>query len=254
MKVAYCFYGQPRRIDEGFAIVEKFMKKNPDIHIDFFYHTWFSKDISTNVYDASPWRGLDTNDLLIQPDSINKLNTLYAPKAYQVDEPKKFNSTIESIKESILYKITPDKYIQNLNNTLSQLYSIQQACNVLQTYIQNSGIQYDYIILSRFDFRKEIEIQLHMLTNTMLYLSNIQESIKHFGAYYISNYEIFLNITNTFDNLINLINNTELITVFSQLTGISANLNVEQIISMNYLFFYKNYENINFTPLIPNFI
>jgi len=254
IRVAYCFYGQPRKIEEGFAIVQKFMNNNPDILIDFFYHTWFIKNPSGKPYDASPWRQFDRDELLIQPDSIERLNELYRPCGYQVDEPIQFDLTKEQLHESILYKITPGLYIQNLNNTLSQLYSMQQVRGILQQYVNDTGTTYQYVILSRFDFRKEVEIRMNCLTETRLYVSNLQENIKCFCAHYISNYDIFLNISNVFDNLTNLINNTELLDIFKQHNGIDSNLNVETIIAMNYLFYYKHYAQVEFTHLIPNFV
>jgi hypothetical protein len=254
IRIAYCLYGQPRRIEEGFAIVQKFQQDNPDVQIDFFYHTWFIPNTSNRLYEASPWRPLGRDDLLIRPDAIEKLNSMYMPKAYQVDEPIQFDKTITQLYDSILYKHTPTSYITNLNNVLSQIYSMQQVRKVLQNYSKETGTTYQYVILSRFDFLKEIKIRINSLRNDILYVSNTTEKHKCLGAFYLSNYDIFLNVANVFDNLPNIVNNTELMQLIKGLHIFECNLNAENIITTNYLFYYRNHRNIEFTHLIPNFV
>ena len=41
VRVAYCFYGQPRRVEEGYTTVESLIRRHPDVQFDFFYHTWY---------------------------------------------------------------------------------------------------------------------------------------------------------------------------------------------------------------------
>ena len=37
VKIAYCLYGQPRNLEEGYKTISKFVE---NYDVDFYYHTW----------------------------------------------------------------------------------------------------------------------------------------------------------------------------------------------------------------------
>lgn len=251
--VAYCFYGQPRRLEEGYTVVQSLISRHPDIQFDFFYHTWYDSTKSVQEYEASPWRHLGAKDLSVSSDVLDRIHKLYLPKSSAYSVPIQFE--LSTIKESLLYMktIEPNKVV-NINNFLSQLYSIQQVRNVVFEYVQKTNTAYDFVVLSRFDFLNPISINFHTLDTNKMYVSNIFESRKVFCNYAIYNYTTFLNHANIYDNLCNLINNQELCIVFRTITNTECHLNPEEIKLMNYLYYYTDNKNIEYTNLIPNFI
>ena len=69
-----------------------------------------------------------------------------------------------------------------------------------------------------------------------------------------SNYSTFLNHANIYNNLNNLLNNYEVCALFKAITLTECHLNPEEIKLMNYLYYYTDNKNIEFTNMIPNFI
>jgi hypothetical protein len=252
VRVAYCFYGQPRRVEDGYTIVQSLMSHHPDVQFDFFYHTWYDDSKSIQEYEASPWRHLGAKDLSINSGVLDRINTLYLPTSSAYSAPIQFD--LSGITESLLYTKTASYKLPNINNFLSQLYSIQQVRNTVYDYVQKTNTSYEFVVLSRFDFLNHISINFHTLDTNKMYVSNLIAGRKLFCNYAIYNYSTFLNHANIYDNLKNLINNQDLCTLFKAITGTECHLNPEEIKLMNYLYYYTDYTNIEFTDLIPNFI
>ncbi|NDB85510.1 MAG: hypothetical protein EB127_22830, partial [Alphaproteobacteria bacterium] len=227
VRVAYCFYGQPRRLEEGYTTVQSLMSRHSDVQFDFFYHTWYDSSKSIQKYEASPWRHLGTKDLTIGSDILNRINTLYVPKSSVYSPPIEFD--LSGVKESLLYKNTKSYKLPNINNVLSQLYSIQQVRNAVFDYVQKTNIAYDFVVLSRFDFLRPITINFHTLDNTKMFVSDQIANRKLFCNYAISNYSTFLNHANIYNNLNNLLNNYEVCALFKAITLTECHLNPEEI-------------------------
>ena len=119
MKVAFCLYGQPRMLDEGYKYIQAFMNNNKDVEFDFFYHTWYIKttDDTPLYYESAPWRNISINELIIKKDIINRINELYKPKVSCYDPPMHFDSIINP---SIIYENTKkfDNIQYNISNSL----------------------------------------------------------------------------------------------------------------------------------------
>ena len=249
VRVAYCFYGQPRRVEEGYTTVESLIRRHPDVQFDFFYHTWYDSSKPIQEYVASPWRDLGAKELSISSDVLGRLHEVYVPKASTYSTPIQFD--LSGIKGSLLYTNTESRKLPNINNLLSQLYSIQQVRNTVFDYVQTTKTVYDFIVLSRFDFLKPISINFHTLRTDTLYVSDTLATKKLYCNYAISNYATFLHHANIYDNLKNLINNRELCKLFRAITQTECHLNPEELKLMNYLYYYTDCTNIEF---IPNFI
>jgi hypothetical protein len=262
MKVAFCLYGQPRMIDEGYKYIQEFINRHKDVEFDFFYHTWYIDpcDDKPMYYDGAPWRNSPNSiELIIKKDIINRINELYKPKAGYYENPRYFDNSI--VKPSLLYENTiskcgknTDNVINNISNTLSCIYTCQKVRDILLEWIKKNNIQYDFVVSSRFDFLNSININLHTLDSSKLYTSNmhVPRNIIAGANFYISNVDIFLNFFNTYDNISILKNNES---IFNKINSFKEMfiVNVEQLITSNYLYYYKNFENIIETNLIPNF-
>ena len=259
MKVAFCLYGQPRMIDIGYKYIQEFINRHKDIEFDFFYHTWYIEPTDGKIiyYDGAPWRNKPNSfELIIKKDIINRIDELYKPKAGYYENPRYFDNSIVS--QSLIYEKTintcSEKVINNISNTLSCIYTCQKVRDILFDWIKKNNIKYDFVISSRFDFFNSININLHTLDSSKLYTSSTHSprDIIAGANFYISNVDIFLNFFNTYNN-IEVLKNNELI--FNKINSFKELfiVNVEELITANYLYYYKNFDNIIKTNLIPNF-
>ena len=257
MKVAFCLYGQPRRFEEGYKYINEFINNNTDIEFDFFYHTWYidPNDDKPLYYESAPWRNISSNELIIKKDIINRINELYKPKSNNYDPPMRFDSFINP---SIIYentiKIGNIQCTNNISNSLSLCYSCQKVRNILLDWIKKTNIQYDFVITSRFDFLNEIKIDLHKLDSTKLYMPLIEPNRSYIpgAVLYVTNIYIFSKLFNTYENVDNIKNNIEILNQMINLKELFA-INGENIMTANFLYYYKNFDNVIQTNLIPNF-
>ena len=250
-RVAICLYGQPRKYQEGYNNIINYVKANPDYQFDFFYHTWTKpKDISGAVfYEAAKWRQLPSSELIMEDNIIEKLNTLYKPLGYCSCEPINFDID----KYSILYMETENMYKDNVNNITSQIFSRQSVRDILEKVVLTYNIKYEYVITTRFDFLMPITIKLNILQKNKLYMSHLKLPCKLIADnLIICDVNMFFNVFNIFNNLKNIVDNTEL---REFIKGINENFryNIEEIITLNFLYYYKNLDAIIRTDQIPNF-
>lgn len=143
MKVALILYGQPRGIhkDDVYLSHKKFIidKYNTDV----FCHMWYSE--SQTTYNVSSWcNNINNNIIKYTPDIIK---SRYNPVKCIIEEPRKFN--FDSYIEDLLLKKYNNIHInkENFSNIISQLYSIENAVNLIEDIKYN----YDFIITARYD-------------------------------------------------------------------------------------------------------
>ena len=236
VRIAYCLYGQPRNFTEGCKIIKKFVENHD---VDFYYHTWTLPNEKT-FYSHSEYRNIPKEDLKGDKDIITKINSLYNPKAYIFEESKHFE--IEKNNEyinSIAYLNTPEfnKGIR-ISHLLSQLYSKQQVRNLLYNTIEKENIKYDFVITSRFDFLKEINLKIYV-SNFLKPRDLFSDNILLLG---VENYFKLLNI---YDNLPNIINNK---TIDSLMAEYNERLYLvpENLTFANYLYYFKDIKKLEY--------
>lgn len=253
VRIAYCLYGQPRNFTEGSKNIKKFVEKHD---VDFYYHTWTLPNENT-YYSHSEWRNIPKEDLKGDKDIITKINSVYNPKAYLFEEAKIFDmETNSNFVNSLAYSNT-DKMNKGikLSHTLSHIYSKQQVRNLLYNTIQKEKIEYDFVISSRFDFLKEInlDIDLNNIDNQKIYVSNIlKPRALFFDGIVLSSVENYFKIFNIYDNLDNLINNKALDTLISNYND-KLVLVSEGLMFANYLYYFKDIQTLKYVNF-PNFI
>ena len=91
MKVALCFHGQPRLLEEGYENITKFINNNPNISFDIFYHTWYAPTDTPTHYKVAPWRNIPLHTIVMDNNILNKINKLYKPIDFCYDAPINFN-------------------------------------------------------------------------------------------------------------------------------------------------------------------
>lgn len=248
VKIAYCLYGQPRNYLEGSKNIKKLVDK---YDVDFYYHTWTLSN-ENETYVTSEYRNISIDDLKYDKDIINKINLLYKPKAYLYENSRFFTIDNDAnFVNSLAYLNTPDSNRKDfrISNTLSRFYSNQQVRNLLYDTIKNEQINYDFVITSRFDFLKEININLDEIDNEKIYVGNIHLPRYIFpDAILLLNVEFFFKLFNLYDNLPNLINNKE---ISSLVESYNEPLMIvpESLLFSNYLYYFKDLTKVNYIKI-----
>ena len=120
MKVAICFYGQPRFYKQVLPIWQKVIK---ELEADVFIHTWYGEDRASSI----------TN--------INELIEDLNPKEIKVSQPHRF-----------LDLISKDcKFESQSYHGIQQSYTLSNSFKILDEYEKNMGLSYDIIVRCRMD-------------------------------------------------------------------------------------------------------
>ena len=164
MKIALLFRGQPRFIENNISFLshKKFILDK--YSTDVFIHTWWSKD--GGEYDCAPWSGIQ-NCSIPSERAINILNNIYNPKNMLVEKPRKFKIEDEYGLEKWNKKFSETT---SMSNTFSQLYSVNQVCNLVE---KEDIKKYNFLVLSRLDNNILNFPDLHQLDPQYFYLESI---------------------------------------------------------------------------------
>jgi hypothetical protein len=148
MRVAICFYGQPRFYKQVLPIWQKVIK---ELEADVFIHTWYGQDRASSI----------TN--------IDELIADLNPKEIKISQPHR-----------LLDLIPKDcKFESQSFHGMQQAYTISNSVKVLNEYELNTNTKYDVIIRSRMD----IELQ-----NTDSFVEFIKNGVEDNGLYVCGNH------------------------------------------------------------------
>jgi len=207
MKVALCFFGQPRHIENPYSCLSHKYWIIDKYKADVFVHSWISgEEIDFNCADQIKNCKCP---VCMKKAKENKDAELilkkYNPKKYTFEEPINF-SLDERIREFLREKQknpTNEKQLvhgsfnyseNNENNHLSQLYSISQSIRLLDE-------EYDWVILSRFDNYIYDFPSLYLLDKG-LYLTS--QYYSHFADVLIFGNQEYIKALDCFDKVQNL--------------------------------------------------
>lgn len=157
MRIALCFSGQPRFVEEvASSILENVIGY---YNVDVFAHLWFDEDLQTKPYKyggAGQWK-----DQRIAPDAIEKFKEIYKPKSIIVEKSKKFfdselsENYYPSLKRykwgSIDNPDEPNFEVRDVNNIISYYYSLLKVCTLKKEYEHANDFKYDYVLKIRTD-------------------------------------------------------------------------------------------------------
>lgn len=138
MKIALCFAGQPRNIENSFRrwIKPNLIDANSHHEIDTFVHLWYDQSQEGTSYINA---GNHPCSLPVPTDVLNLIYRLYNPISMNVERPRSFEYP-----ESWEINKYPDIKI---TSSLSRMYSTLQVINTCTQY----GKSYDIIGIGRFD-------------------------------------------------------------------------------------------------------
>lgn len=174
MKIALCFYGQPRFLEEAYKLsFKKILDKfTPDVYV----HTWWDKELVGTPYSVADWAksSIIKEDLLYKPNTIDKIIELYNPKKYQIDSPVNHFSPPK-----------PHNYYQFYTQ-----YAVKELVKD----------NYDIIIRSRFDMKILQPLPIEITPNLVVSNSIPNNSLLN-DLLSISNQENYNKISNIYLNL-----------------------------------------------------
>lgn len=180
-KIALCFSGQPRFIDEAYPFIQKNVIKNENI--DVFAHLWFDDDLTDKPYKY----GGDGNwqHQRISKNAIEIFKQKYNPICLKVEKSKKFkNSFLEETyypslsrykRGSINNPLEPNFIERDINNIISYYYSLNQVCLLKKEYEYFNNFKYDAVIRMRTDAIVKTDLDYNLINDNTLYYSDNQK-------------------------------------------------------------------------------
>jgi hypothetical protein len=252
MKIAICLYGQPRLYEKGYINIKNFIDLNNTHSFDSFFHTWYDDNMIGQYYQCAPWRNISKAELEIKSDTIDNLINLYEPKEYMYESPKIFDTSIYN--NTDMFLSSSDAIKQNINNTISSIYSKYQVSNLLKKYVDNKSIIYDFIISIRFDFLNELIFTIEDLKKDVINCMNVYPRLYIVDNLIITNYDLFMKVSNTYLNLLQIMNNNKIKEYFKQISETYVVIN-ESLITANLKLYYNDLHKIIYmNSKIPNFV
>jgi len=158
-KLAICFYGQPRFIDNE-VVYEKYMEIINEYNADVYVHSWIS-DNQTKM-DASDW-AIQYN-FVQSSNATQQIISKYSPKTAIFEPPQKFslNNDTRNIVKSLSYYSE-----NNESNLISHLTSMSKSIRLIET-----PKIYDFLLVTRFDAYIYQFPNLDILDKSKFYLDN----------------------------------------------------------------------------------
>jgi hypothetical protein len=180
MKIALLFYGQARFIDSPY-IINSFKEHILDKYdTDVFCHTWWSESMDTFISSTNT----ENEDIPVYKNTIQHINDIFKPKILLYDSQINFLD-IPFCKEYIIGMMEHPNWKQdnwkwntsfrnskNYFNICSALYSKERSIQIFEEYCKKNNVQYDFIILSRYDLSIINFPDLLLLDKSKIYISN----------------------------------------------------------------------------------
>ena len=164
MRIALCFYGESRYVNETYPyILDKLISGND---VDVFMHTWENKDYQQAI-------------------------ELYSPISYETEPPKNFD-----------YKKTLSSNLYQ-DNFLHQIYSVTRVCELKKAYERENHFAYDLVIHTRFDLVPDNKICFTDILKNKINICGYRYINKKYidCAFIITNSELFDKFFNMWDNI-----------------------------------------------------
>jgi hypothetical protein len=154
MKIALCISGQPRSAMETYPyIYENIIKPN---NADVFIHMNYD---DSNLYMEK--NHTDNGNCMLSKGIDKTIIEMYKPIRYLVESPRNFRKPNFNIAEKRIKNTKKMNSHKNWNDEETQQHIVKQMtsmyysifkCNELkETYANENGFQYDYVIRIRFD-------------------------------------------------------------------------------------------------------
>jgi hypothetical protein len=178
MKIALCFSGQPRFIDQSYELILKNVIQN--YSVDVFAHLWFDNKLISAPYKFGGNGGWEKQR--IEYNAIENFYNKYNPTLIKVEESKSFKNNFlkETYHGSLMrYKrgsinnpLEPNFTERDINNIFSYYYSLNKVCLLKKEYEYTNDFKYDLVIRMRTD----------SLVHTKLNYSSVEDNVLYYSA------------------------------------------------------------------------
>ncbi len=175
MKVALLFFGQLRFIDNPHTVDSHHQMIIDRYDTDIFAHCWWSEG---EQYHTSGFHQQSPLLLNTVDNALDKFKSKYDITKLSCEPSRLFKDQADAMLERVntrSWEISKPYWFHRENvmsNTFSHMYSIQKAADLLLEHIEETGTQYDFIILSRPDALIYGSPDLNTLDPNCFYLSN----------------------------------------------------------------------------------
>lgn len=205
MKVALLFFGQLRHIDNPYTADSHHQMIIDRYDTDIFAHCWWADGdqyhTSGHVTDLS----VDSSD-----NALDKFKSKYNITQLECEPSRVFtdqaNAMIDRTKDHEWVLPKPYWFLRDnaMSNTFSHMYSMQKVGALLENFIDQTGTQYDMIVVSRPDICIWQYPDLYSLDPTKFYLSNHHDRFPDlqfiFGPKFIDFLKLYDHISNITDD------------------------------------------------------
>lgn len=155
MKLALCFSGQPRFVEECSSLILKNVIQDYDV--DVFAHLWMDKELQNNPYKYGGDGGWEHQRIKSNADEI--FQDIYNPVSLVTEPSRTFKDfELESDFELSERKYwsgglekEPNYMFRQINNSISYFCSLNEVNRLRKLYEYKNNIKYDYVIRCRTD-------------------------------------------------------------------------------------------------------
>jgi len=236
MRVAICLFGQPRNYMRGYDSIKKFIdRQNKNIVFDIFYHCWLinTEEIPSTSYNRTEDAFYNKHD----PNIIEKLNSLYKPVKFQ-SEASRTNFEDIVYENSQIFKNSNEHLKNNMRVVVcSQLYSRSKVRDLISEH----ECAYEFVIMTRFDCEKTLDIDLWTSDNTKIYASDDCPHRKTYAPdhFFVCPQDLFLKWLDIYRNLNTILYSKKVVEKFSKY-GEFYHINAETLMMSWY--YYNDFD------------
>lgn len=164
MKIALCFYGQPRNVTESYDLIKSNIIDQNGIE-DIFIHTWWRPEFKTKDYRVNTESGPFVH---LREEDLQFLKSNYLPKKILIQNDKEVKFHNESL---ITSHIMP---YASLDRIFPSFYSRFQTFKLLKEYELDKKIKYDNVCIIRTDTKVKIPIKISELDLSKINVNSIE--------------------------------------------------------------------------------
>lgn len=182
MKVAVCFSGQPRFINECCgSIIENVFG---DYSVDVFAHLWFDENLLTKPYKYGGSGGWENQR--ISESAIDDFKRTYNPVEMIVEESCDFYDPYMEedfeISQNRYWKGSlnePNYKERQIKNTLSNFYSMSEVNRLKLKHEYKNRFKYDWVFKIRTDVNVHTKINLSTNKQSTLNCTSLMQQPPH---------------------------------------------------------------------------
>jgi hypothetical protein len=179
MRIALCFSGEPRFIDECQPLITSNIIEPNGIE-DIFVHTWYDESRSEKQLYSTDVSSF-SNEATIKKNCIQRIEELYSPKGILVESPRNFiNSSLNWGNSINRYygggskSCTVEEFQKiKINNMYSFMYSNMKSILLKKEYELEHDLIYDMVIRFRFDNIPREKVSIADLDPSLLYYQDM---------------------------------------------------------------------------------